>query len=142
MPWIRWLLVVPGAVVAYFAVSIAVGILSELDPLWSNRSEGVRNFVSQLANSIVAPISFVYAGSRVAPTHRFIVSVMLASAFGCITIGGVAWLLVYHKVEGTFISEGHVLGTWWLVVSGAISVIAAGGTCTKFCNEAPPSKPL
>lgn len=126
----RWLLVVPGAMLSYLAISLVVGILSEIAGSEFGTLRGaspeLRNLLSQAVNSIAAPVAFVYAGSVIAPSHRFPVSLVLASVFVFMTIP----LLAYGVYAGAHVplSASRTLGTWWLVVCGVMSIAAATAT--------------
>ena len=119
---VRWILVLPAAIAAYVLVTLVVGIASELAASEivmhraSSQSLGFKNFLSQLINSITAPVGFVYLGAKVAPSHRFITAVVLASAFGCLTL-----VVTYLGV-----AEGVV---WWLILSSVLSIVAVVVTC-------------
>ncbi len=81
--WLRWTLVLPVAVIAYFAIQVVVGIGSERLPL----SDYLQDSASQLINSILGPWAFVYPSSKIAPVGKsFQTAVFLTTLFFIITI--------------------------------------------------------
>ena len=127
----RWILVLPIAIAAYVVMSLLIGISSEIAGSelgnWPGASQELKNFLSQLGNSIAAPVALVYVGARMAPSHAFVVAVTLAAVHTAITLF-VAVIGVANDVQ-TFLTDEYYLGSWWLLVSTLISIVAVAGTC-------------
>jgi uncharacterized membrane protein HdeD (DUF308 family) len=124
--WWRWLLVLPGAIVAYILVVIPLAIATDaIDWL----PETARNYLSQILHSAFGPWAFVYLGARIAPRHRFITALVLTilqALFLAITLTlGVA--LGYTKAMRS--------PMWYLVACGVIGVIASIAASVSFHKE-------
>ncbi len=52
--WLRWILVLPTAVLAFVAIQVGVGLGSETLPY----GDAIQDWLSQLINSIVGPWAF------------------------------------------------------------------------------------
>jgi len=117
--WLRWILAVPAAVVAYVASQVLVGLMSEGLALPAT----FRDWSSQAANSVVGPWALVAAGAAVAPRARaFHMSVVLAVAFGVLT--GVAGALA-------FLVDKPAHPRWWLLLSGLLGMATVIVTCVQ-----------
>ncbi len=115
--WLRWTLVLPVAVIAYFAIQIVVGIGSERLPL----SDYLQDSASQLINSILGPWAFVYPSSKIAPVGKSSqTAVFLTTLFFIIMI-----VLGYLRVG----ISGHPI--WWFVVTGLVSLGSAVMACQQ-----------
>lgn len=69
--WVRWALVLPAAVAAFFASQLVGIVLTLFAPdLWS-----------QLINSALGGYAFVYIGARTAPREATAIAVVLAVIF-------------------------------------------------------------
>jgi hypothetical protein len=118
--WLRWILALPAALVAYIASQILVGLLSEELPL----PAAFRDWSSQAANSVVGPWALIAAGAAVAPRGRaFFVSVILAVGFGVLTcvVGALA-----------FLDDDPTVARWWLVLSSLLGMATVIVTCVQF----------
>jgi hypothetical protein len=121
--WLRWLLVLPAAVMSYVGIQILVGIQSETlsFPDW------LQDLWSQGMNSIVGPWAFVFVGARVAPPRRaFETSVTLAVIFGIFT-GVVGVLALLHP--------SHVRSPWWLGLTAVLGIVIVIATCFQFRDK-------
>ena len=117
--WLRWILVLPGAVGAYLGVGLLVGLSSEELPL----PDAIQDWYSQAMNSVVGPWVLVYAGARIAPRgRRFVTSVVLAVLFGVLT-GAIAplGLLLEHR--------SHPY--WWFAVSAIAGIVTVIVACVQ-----------
>ena len=76
--WLRWFIVLPTALAAYFGVQASVGVQSETWPL----PDVLQDWLSQAINTVVGPWMFVYAGSAVAPRKSAAsATIVLAATF-------------------------------------------------------------
>ena len=126
--WLRWLLVLPAALGACVGIQIVV-IFGNLIT-WPD-SIPFRKFFIEIINSIAANYCFVIIGAKTAPKHRFVVGVILATAY---TVFGIT-------VAATFlIIGGSPYLTWWpipitsvvlLLIVGIVGIIAAIGACIQ-----------
>ena len=117
--WLRWTLVLPVAVIAYFAIQVVVGIGSERLPL----SDYLQDSASQFINSILGPWAFVYPSSKIAPAGKSSqTAVFLTTLFFIITI-----------VMGYILLRADITGhpTWWFVVTGLVSL----GSVVMACRQ-------
>lgn len=107
---LRWLLVLPVSVAAYFAVQL-INILCTM---------AVPDFMVglvQLFNSWAGPIAFVLAGVAVAPRQKRIVAMILAATNAIVT-------MIFSWV--TITTPPHREPTWWIVLC------ALAGICGGF----------
>jgi len=117
--WLRWTLILPVAVIAYFAIQIVVGIGSERLPL----SDYLQDSASQLINSILGPWAFVYPSSQIAPVGKSSqTAVFLTTLFFIITI-----VMGYILLRAG--NTGHPI--WWFVVTGLVSLGSAVVACQQ-----------
>ena len=113
--WLRWVLIIPAAGIAYFLVQIVGGIASETWP-FSDRGQ---DLFSQALNSALGPWALVRAGAATAPHHyRFITAQVLAAVAALITV-----MLVGATLLGN-LKTGYKPG--WIALTSLISLIALG----------------
>jgi len=126
--WLRWILVLPVALLSYFAIQVLVGIQSDTLPLPGS----IQDLWSQGVNSVVGPWAFVFVGAKMAPPPRaFETAVTLGVVYGMFT-GAVAILAL--------LNSNRVHNPLWLTTAGALGVLAVIGTCLHF-RVARQSKP-
>ena len=128
--WSRWLLALPAATVAYLSISLLahsiVGITEYL--ITGSFNPGFPDWPFLLAwflvTSLAGSYSSVLAGARTAPTHRFIVGMVLAVA--CLSVNYVALVTILMGIFGT-IETVWTWPIWWVIawIAGMIEVIAA-----------------
>jgi len=122
--WIRWILLLPAAVLAYFLVQVAGGLASETWPL----SDSMQDFLSQIFNSVLGPWALVRAGSAIAPwRNSFTVAVLLSIAYGLLSTGFVAYALI-NGVEVGY-------PTWWFVTSSILGLGALFYACHQVAER-------
>lgn len=82
--WIRWLLVIPVAVLADLgSQSLASGLLVGSLEVLHNARFVFRPYIDEFIWQAWAPVWFVWAGTKVAPAHRFQTSLALAVIQNC-----------------------------------------------------------
>ena len=120
----RWILVLPAAVGAYFSVQIAITLVNLLqDFFWSMGSERW----TQLINSIAGPAAFVWCGTKTAPKYRANVSIILATASSCVLIGLVVFMFCKART--------YDFEFWWIVISASAGVFGAIASAAYIHSE-------
>lgn len=118
----------PAAVGAYAGVAVWTVVLQHLN--------GDFEFVGQLASAIFAPIAFVYAGTKTAPTHYLTAAIsltvlhaiILAGMFGFIAYG---WLILKVNFKDP---------VWWAAVRAVIGVVVTVAVCAAIARDDPDSQ--
>lgn len=111
---LRWALVIPAAVGAYFGVQIAIALVNGLqDFFWSTGSDRW----TQLVNSIAGPCAFVWYGARTAPKFRAVVAACLAALITEIMVILFAFVCWCQTEKG--------FEFWWLAGALVVGVIAS-----------------
>ncbi len=119
--WARWALVLPAAAAAYIAIQILVAIGNSLTGL----PEFFEKAYSQLINSIVGPLAFVYVGATVAPRQHFAVALVLTVAHAIVNA---------VLVTAVLISGRHSDPAWVLVGACALGIAATIILCYQMRN--------
>ncbi len=125
--WLRWILILPASLGAFFGIQVLVGLSSELIALpWFlpvDWKDVAQNWWSQGLNSVVGPIALIYAGVLTSPrSHRFHTGIALAVLFGVI-MGGISALSLFS----TQLSYPR----WWLLTTAAASIITVVVVCIR-----------
>jgi hypothetical protein len=128
--WLRWILVIPGAIASYFAIQVLVAICSYLFglivPVLGN------DMASQFINTILGTIFFVLVGAKIAPKHSFIVAICLTVAYATIQITVISiGILALVKTTDSL---------WWIVVTSLVSVGTAVACCLFLRNQSESQK--
>jgi hypothetical protein len=118
-PVLRWILVLPAAVGAYFLVQIANGFVTWMLP-------GFFNWPIQLFNSWAGPIALVVIAAKVAPAHKFIVAV-------AITITHAIILAILVTLE--CLSPNVSIPGWWLIVCALAGVAGTLVACVGISKD-------
>ncbi len=114
--WLRWILILPVALIAYFAVQVGVGLASEMIPY----PDSVQDMVSQFLNSFVGPWILVYAGAKVAPRGKALhAAIGLAVLFGALTVA----------------LNLMIPATWWLASTSVITLAMVVATCLQVAHQ-------
>jgi hypothetical protein len=117
--WLRWILVLPAAVAAYFGVQIAVIVVEAInDFFWDSHSVRWTQFV----NSVAGPAAFVWCGAFVAPGYRFVTAICLSIVMTIFE--SVVATLVFYSGSRTLDFEG-----WWLIGMGVAGLVACVIAC-------------
>jgi hypothetical protein len=111
--WLRWVFVIPAAILASLAVQMIIAVLSLPLPA----------VLVQLWNSWTGTIGLVVAGAMTAPAHRFVVALVL-------TVLNAVWLTVIVMLSA--ISEQPTLPLWWLIVCSMIGAVSSVLVCVFF----------
>jgi len=124
---LRWILVIPASLGAYFGIQILVGLSSELlDLPWflpSDWKDVAKDWWSQGLNSVAGPIALIYAGSFTSPKgHRFHTSIALAVLFGVIA-GGI--------IAVSLFSTQLLYPQWWLLMTTIASIVTVIIVCIR-----------
>lgn len=119
--WLRWILVLPAAIGAYFGIQFAVAIANSigLGPEW------FVNIYCQIINSIIGPYCLIMAGAKTAPDYHFIVAVVLTA----IHLVAAGYIVTY-----AIISNNHVDPLWWLTLSMVFGITATIVACIQ-CHK-------
>ena len=120
--WVRWILVLPAAIVGYVAVQFFVAIGNSVGP----GPEWLTDYWCQFVNSIAGPCCFVWVGVRIAPRYSFIVSVVLTVLFSIVTAVLVTMAIMIGR---------HSPPVWWLITSTVLGIIATIYMCAHFHQE-------
>lgn len=116
---LRWIAVLPGAALAWIAIQL---IIILMNAMWR---DGYADWVLQLVNSGASSYAFVVVGALIAPSFNRIVSIVLAILYGI--------AMVVLITAGFFIKTSEP--TWWLVLTGLISIAAVIGGVIKVHEE-------
>ena len=116
--WWRWLLVLPGAVGAYMAVSLGLALCAALFPSEAWTEALPLEWLAPFWRVVIAGLSssaFVVAGSAVAPRKSFSIAISLA-------ILQVAW---YGRSLTSHVTEGKPVLHLSIEAAAAIGAIIA-----------------
>ena len=125
---LRWILVLPAALGAYFGIQEIVGVASEfLVPIpfmpsdWEDVAQGAW---SQGLNSVVGPIALIYAGALTSPKgYRVHTSRALAALFAAFS--------VIIAIVAIFVPIYPDSLYWWLLSTTGVSIITVIVVCIK-----------
>ena len=114
---LRWVAVLPAAIGCYFLASAGVGLFNFVmgliyDSAWSH---GMLGFVQMIASGV----AYIWFGSMVAPTHRFITGIVLATIYTMICL----FLIGYFFA----VTPANRIETWanlWILISFLASIAA------------------
>jgi len=121
--WLRWVLMLPAALIAYFAIQVGVGLASEMIPY----PDSVQNLVSQFLNSVVGPWAFVYTGAKLAPQGRALYAAIgLAVLFGVFAGAITVMVLVIRPTTHS---------AWWIAGTSVISLAMVVASCLQVARE-------
>jgi len=118
---LRWIAVLPIAIVAFFGVQILVSLVSFL------RSGMEVDYLSQFICSIVGPYFLVLVGAKTAPSYRFITALVLV-IIHAIADSSIVTLAVV-------IAERQPTSIWWIILCSIVGVIASMLACLQFRNN-------
>ena len=110
--WLRWLLVLPSAVVAFFLIQLVViigGFLSD---------NKLPDWAYQLINSAASGYAFVGAAAWMAPGRKFVVAIVHTVV---VTVFGVLIVLV------AIAQSGRQSDSWLLLLAAGVLTVAGGG---------------
>jgi len=127
MKIIRWILVLPGALVATFLVAFPIHwvVMVNLggwgeDPMVEIRDESTLRAIELFLQGLFGPFAFVCAAAFIAPSRRLIVSI----AAGLIVVLGAAGLAVWiNSLNDTAISVRYGVVNFLSNVAGAVGAI-------------------
>lgn len=111
--WLRWLAVLPGAILAAALSSFPLHLV--LYATLSNFIEPYPEIPERVLLPFVAAMAFLWAGAKIAPTHRFETSVVL---FGL-------WLALWGAVVALTLYGAEIAGRALVFQGGALGPIAA-----------------
>jgi hypothetical protein len=80
--WLRWVLVLPMAIIGFFAIQLMIIVISALNISWLS---WLPDWVIQLINSAASGFAFVYAGAWMAPRGKLPVAVILTVAVAALS---------------------------------------------------------
>lgn len=111
--WLRWVLIVPAAGIAYFLVQIIGGLASETIPL----SDRGQDLFSQALNSALGPWALVRVGAAIAPfPHSFSTAAVLSALVALVTAALLGAAFIGNA------TTGYAPG--WLLFTSMISFVA------------------
>ena len=106
--WVRWLAVVPGALLATlladFPLHWLVLILHTMGSVDSALSLGGFDprEMERFGNAIVNPVAFIYAAARIAPERRNAVAIASASSIALLVVGTTGYFAGAGRLVGAF----------------------------------------
>ena len=119
--WLRWVLVVPGAVGAFVLQNIILGFMFGLGDKTSETS--LPNFMGYWSDFIRAAVPFyflVWTASLIAPSRKFLVAIIFAACNAMFQIGSL--VLVFKGMP----DEDPL---WWASVISITALIAGVAGC-------------
>ncbi len=127
MKIMRWVLVLPGALVAAMVVAFPIHwvVMFTLggaghDPLIEIRDESTLRTIELLLQSLLGPLAFVYAGAFIAPARQLMISI----ALGLTVVIGAAGLAAYQNSLGDPAMSVHYdLFTFLANLAGVVGAI-------------------
>ena len=135
--WLRWLLIVPVAIVA--------DLLSQsfFRMLFLALPEPFRPFTDELIWRFFAPMAFVAAGLKMAPKHWFIAACCLIGFKALVAIVNVYTLVMYVSDGGSLRAPAYATDApvWWsllvqiLFLAFAVFVVAKDMNIRKIPTE-------
>jgi len=146
-PWMRWLLVLPAA---FGADQLTQWLLSPslLVRIWeaiTNHLSPVGPFVDAIGWQTWAPAWFVWAGTKVAPSHRARVSLGLAAFKVVIASANIFTRIRYVQRGGSWWHfEGPPVDVpvWWFASASALGILVVALVCGRFALRARPARDL
>jgi hypothetical protein len=112
---LRWIAVLPGAIVAFAIAQVAVLIGSWLSP-W------LPDALVQLLGAVVCPISALNAAIVIAPKFKFAVALSITSL-----MTGSMFVIVFLVVSETYAPS--YVNKWWFLFSCGAGIVAPIWTC-------------
>lgn len=137
--WLRWLLVIPIAFIADLAAqSIYQLIFFKLIPIGA-----LRPYTDELVWRFFAPLIFIVAGLKMAPTHWFKVACCLIGFKSVVTFVNIRTLSIYLLHGGSLKAPAYITEApiWWsllvhlLFLAFAVFVIAKDRNIRKVPSE-------
>ena len=117
---LRWIAVLPGAIVAFLIAQVAVIVGSFFMPL--------PDFLAQLWSAWVCPIAFILAGVYIAPKFKFVVALILTAL-----MTGMIFVTIF-----IVLSSGHVPGNankWLFLFTCIAGLVAPIWVCAKLHHD-------
>lgn len=123
--WLRWILVLPGALATFILANVAISIFYML---FGDRylPETMKHFFIQFINGIVASYYYVFVGTYIAPKFKPTVAIVLTVIFS---------LLIGILLALTLVSGNSYDPTWWVIVTSAACLIAAIASCNEINSK-------
>lgn len=109
--WLRWLLLFPIAVAAWFLVQLPIAFLTSIGTL----PESWKDPASQLANSIIPAFFLVWLAAVLAPRAPFVVA-LTVTVLHALLVGSLIGIRLVSKIA---FSDP----AWWLILSGVLGII-------------------
>jgi hypothetical protein len=109
-------LILPAAAGAYVGAQVLVAIANSLTPV----PEVVEIAYSQVVNSVVGPLAFVYVGAKLAPRHQFV------TALGLTVLHAVAITTI---VTAALVSGRNGQPAWVLIGAAGLGIVATVILC-------------
>ena len=114
--WVRWATMLPAALAAYIGAQAVVAIANSFTPL----PEFAETAYSQVVNSVVGPLAFVYVGAKVAPRRQFLVALALTVLHAV----AIATVITAVLMAGTYSQPA-----WFLLSTSALGIVATVILC-------------
>jgi hypothetical protein len=137
--WLRWVLVLPIAVLADLAAQTVYRLLFYFIPF-----PAVRPYTDELAWRFFAPMVFIVAGVKMAPKLWFYVACILIAIKSAIALVNIYTLLHYVGNGGSWSAPAFVTNApvWWSVLVQTLFLAFAALTVAKDRNiRKEPSSP-
>ncbi len=124
--WLRWILFLPLAVIAYYFVSVLVYVL--VDTIIPTRGGLLWQIFPWTFAQGLATFVFVWVGAKVAPRAQFKISISLAVLFGLFSLFVIGD--IYLELESTLVRR-HIAGF-------GVGLIGAVAACYLFYKKGKP----
>lgn len=121
---LRWVAVLPAAIGAYAGVAFFTVL-----------QERVLDFpfvICQLTSALFAPMAFVYAGTKTAPSNRLTTAISLTVLHGML-IAGSSGIILYQISRGSQYPASDPW--WWELVRAVVSIVASIGVCVGIARS-------
>ena len=136
--WLRWLLVIPVAVVADLAAQSVYQIIFRALPF-----AVVRPYTDELIWRFVAPLLFIVAGVKMAPRYWFMVACCLTGFKAVIAVVNIHTLSLYVLRGGSLKALAYITAApvWWsllvhlLFLAFGVFIIAKDQNIRKVPSE-------
>src|SRR5438876_12049912 len=106
---LRWIAVLPGAIIGFVLAQLAVIVGSLFMPM--------PDFLAQLWSAWVCPIAFVLAGVYIAPKFKFVVARIPTTLITGLMFVTVFWVFASGHVPGD-------LNNWWFLFTCIAGTVA------------------
>jgi hypothetical protein len=115
---LRWIAVLPGAIVCAAVAQVIAVIGGLFTPDW----------MAQAWSSWTVPVAFVIGGAYIAPKFKFVVALVLT-----IVVTGLTFLLAFLVLTNAIAPSNT--NKWWFLVTSLIGIVGPIWACVSLHNE-------